>query len=306
MTVGANRKILLTGGSGQVGCCLRGAPPADWDLHAPSHSEMDIADPVQVAAVLASGAFAAVINLAAYTAVDRAEDDVAACWRANALGPAVLADAAARAGLPILHVSTDYVFDGGKAASYVEDDPVAPLGVYGASKEGGEQAVRTANARHVIVRTAWVVSPYGGNFVKTMLRLGADRPVLRVVADQYGCPTSATDIARTVIAITQRLIDDPAAPVGTYHFVNGGEASWYDLARAIFVTAAEGGAPMPRVEPIATAEYPTRARRPANSRLSTLKLQRDYGIVPRDWQSAVADVVRALQPQPLDTPVKAS
>jgi dTDP-4-dehydrorhamnose reductase len=300
----AKRAILLTGGSGQVGSCLRAIAPDDWEIVAPSHAEMDIADPDQVAAAMASRPFAAVINPAAYTAVDRAETDIAACWRVNALGPAVLADAAARAGIPILHLSTDYVFDGAKASAYMEDDPVAPLGVYGASKEGGEQAVRTANARHVILRTAWVVSPYGSNFIKTMLRLGADRPLLRVVADQHGCPTSAIDIAKAVAVIAQRLITDADAPLGTYHFVNAGEATWFDLAKATFAVSAARGAKTPAVEPITTADYPTPARRPANSRLSTQKLQDHYRIAPRPWLTAVTELVETLQPQSVDRAVE--
>lgn len=289
--------ILLTGGSGQVGRCLIDAAPTHWRIVAPSHAEMDIADPAAVASVLGAQPFDAVVSAAAYTAVDKAEDDVAACWRANALGPAVLAAEAAKAGLPIVHLSTDYVFDGGKDGPYVEDDPVAPLGVYGASKEAGEQAVRTANPRHVILRTAWVVSPYGANFVKTMLRLGAERPLLRVVADQRGCPTSAADIAAALKTILGRLLDDEAAPTGLYHFVNAGEATWFELARAVFEFS--GSPPdRPALEAIATADYPTRAKRPANSRLSTLKLQRDYGVAPRPWRTAIAEVVAALEPTP--------
>ena len=289
--------ILLTGGSGQVGRCLAEAAPAGWEIVAPSHAQMDIADPAAVEAVLASRPFDAVISAAAYTAVDKAEDDVAACWRTNALGPAVLAAGAAKADLPIVHLSTDYVFDGRKDGPYLEDDPVAPVGVYGASKEGGEQAVRTANRRHVILRTAWVVSPYGTNFVKTMLRLGADRPLLRVVADQRGCPTCAGDIAEALKTVAARLLDGPGAPTGTYHFVNGGEATWFELAQAVFelAGAAPGG---PALEAITTADYPTRARRPANSRLSTLKLERDYGVSPRPWRTALGDVVAALAPNP--------
>jgi len=300
----AQRAILLTGGSGQVGSCLRDIAPENWEIVAPSHAELDIADADQVAAVMASRPFAAVINPAAYTAVDRAETDIVACWRVNALGPAVLADAAARTGIPIVHLSTDYVFDGAKVSAYLEDDPVAPLGVYGASKEGGEQAVRTGNPRHVILRTAWVVSPHGSNFIKTMLRLGADRPLLRVVADQHGCPTSAIDIAHAVATIAQRLVEDADAPVGTYHFVNAGEASWFDLAKATFAVAAARGAKTPAVEPITTADYPTPARRPANSRLSTQKLQDDYGIVPRPWLTAVTELVETLQPISVDRAVE--
>ena len=293
MADAAAQRILLTGGSGQVGRCLIDIAPPGWEIVAPSHAEMDIADPAQVEAALAAGGFTAVVGSAAYTAVDKAEDDVAACWRANALGPAVLAGAAARAGVPIVHLSTDYVFDGSKTGPYIEDDPVAPLGVYGASKEGGEQAVRAASPRHVILRTAWVVSPYGSNFVKTMLRLGAERPLLRIVGDQRGCPTCAPDIAGTLVDVLARLAQ-PNAPTGTYHFVNEGEASWFELAQAVFDMA--GLAPSPRLEAIATADYPTRARRPANSRLSTAKLQRDFGVAPRPWRTALRETVERLAP----------
>jgi dTDP-4-dehydrorhamnose reductase len=231
----------------------------------------------------------AVVNCAAYTAVDRAESDVVAAWTVNALAPAALASAAAAQNIPILHVSTDYVFDGAKPSAYVEDDPVAPLGVYGASKEGGEQAVRTANPRHIILRTAWVASATGSNFVRTMLRLGAERPELRVVADQIGCPTSADDIARAILKMLGQT-----GPYGTYHFVNAGEATWHELAEAVFVRAAAHGRPAPAVEPIATRDYPTPAARPANSRLATAKIERDYGIVPRDWHDAIEDIVDTL------------
>ena len=196
-----------------------------------------------------------------------------------------------RANVPLIQLSTDYVFDGQKREAYCEDDPVAPLGVYGASKEGGEQAVRTGNPRHLILRTAWVVSPHGVNFVKTMLRLAAERPTIRVVDDQRGCPTSAADVAMALITIAKRLIADPFAPTGTYHFVNAGEASWYEFARAIFAMVAARGRSVPTVEAISSSDYPTPARRPANSRLSSAKLQREFDIVSRPWQIAVEEVV---------------
>ena len=298
------RPILVTGGGGQVGTELRRLAARDKaTVIAPARGELDISDPRAVAAFVASRPWSAVINAAAYTAVDRAESDVAEAWRVNALGPAALASAASQAGVPIIHLSTDYVFDGAKADFYVEDDPVAPLGVYGASKEGGEQAVRTAAPRHVILRTAWVVSPHGGNFIKTMLRLGAERPLLRVVDDQRGCPTSAADIAEAALAIAARLSADPAAPSGTYHFVNEGEATWCGFAREIFAIAGEAGLSVPQVEPIGTADYPTPARRPANSRLSTKKLTRDFAIAPRPWRPAVREIVQALIAPPNGTEI---
>lgn len=286
--------VLLTGGSGQVGTEVIRLAPAGVNIVAPGRDRLDLSDPESIAAMIASRPWAAVINSAAHTAVDRAESEIVAAWKVNALAPAALAQATAEAGIPLIQVSTDYVFDGSKDGFYVESDPVAPVSVYGASKEAGEQAVRTGNPRHVILRTAWVVSPHGANFIKTMLRLAQTRPELRVVDDQRGCPTSATDVAQALLTITRRLADDPRAPVGTYHFVNSGEATWCGLARAVFEIAAEHGRPAPTVEGITTADYPTPARRPANSRLDVAKLTRDYAIAPRPWQEAIEEIVETL------------
>lgn len=286
--------ILLTGGSGQVGTEVIRLAPAGLNIVAPGRDQLDLADPDAIAALVASRPWAAVINCAAHTAVDRAETEIVDAWKANALAPAALAEATAKAGVPLIQVSTDYVFDGSKPGFYVETDPVAPVSVYGASKEAGEQAVRTGNPRHVILRTAWVVSPHGANFIKTMLRLAETRPELRVVDDQHGCPTSATDIAQALLVIAQRMIADPQAPTGTYHFVNSGEATWCGFARAIFEVAAEHGRPAPSVEGITTADYPTPARRPANSRLDVAKLAHDYAIAPRPWRTAVEEIVVTL------------
>lgn len=290
--------ILLTGGTGQVGIELLRQPwPEGVRLHAPTRDELDLADPASVARIMASRRWDAVISAGAYTAVDKAESDVAAAWAANALAPAILAKAAAEAGAPILHVSTDYVFAGDKPDPYRETDPVGPVGVYGASKEGGEQAVRTANPRHVILRTAWVVSPHRANFLKTMLRLGAERDELRVVADQHGCPTFAIDLASAIRTILLRLVADAEAPTGTFHFVNDGEASWAEFAAAIMAALAARGERSARVTPITTAEYPTPARRPANSRLSTERLRHAYGIAPPSWRDsldvALAEIAEA-------------
>lgn len=290
------REVLLTGGSGQVGTEIIRQAPAGLNIVAPGRAQLDMADAEAVAALVASRPWAAVINCAAYTAVDKAETEVLTAWRVNALGPAALARASAEADIPLIHISTDYVFDGSKASFYLETDPVSPIGVYGASKEGGEQAVRTANPRHVILRTAWVVSPHGSNFVKTMLRLAETRSELNVVDDQRGCPTSAADIAATVLAIAERMIEDADAPTGTYHFVNDGEATWCEFARAIFTAAQARGLATPTVHPIPSSAYPTPARRPANSRLSTEKLRRDYGIAPRPWPAALAEIMAALAP----------
>lgn len=287
--------ILVTGGSGQVGTAIARENRGRFDIIAPARAGLDLGNAGAIEAMVAARDWAAVINCAAYTAVDRAESERDAAFAINAEAPGLLARAAAARGIPLLHVSTDYVFDGSKAGPYREDDPVRPLGVYGASKEAGERAVRAGNPRHIILRTAWVVSPWGANFVKTMLRLGAERSELRVVADQIGCPTGATDIARALLTMAERLIADPDAPVGTYHFVNAGEASWHELAQAIFAQVAAEGGTVPVVLPIPTSEYPTPARRPINSRLATGKIARDYGITARDWRAMVQEVVGELR-----------
>ena len=289
------RHILVTGGAGQVGIELsRASWPAGVTLHTPARAQLDLRDRASIEAAFAATPFSAVINCAAHTAVDRAETEVGEAFAANALGPALLADATRDADIPLIQVSTDYVFDGSAAGYYDERDPVAPLGVYGASKLAGELAVRAGNPRSVVMRTAWVVSAHRANFLKTMLRLGADRPLLRVVDDQVGCPTSAKDIAEALKTITLRMLDDGDAPVGVYHFVNAGEASWRQLADEIFVQSAALGGPRPIVEPITTADYPTPAKRPANSRLSTAKIASDFGIEPRDWRTAIKETVGEL------------
>jgi dTDP-4-dehydrorhamnose reductase len=288
-------RILITGGSGQVGRALKAARlPRGVTLSAPPRAELDLADPGTLASAIASGPWAAVINAGAYTAVDRAESEPEAAWAANALGPALLAEATYAAGIPLVHLSTDYVFAGDKQGAYVEEDPIGPLGVYGASKAAGEIGVRAGNPRHLIARTAWVVSPDGSNFLKTMLRLGAERPNLRVVDDQHGAPTSAKDIAEALIEMATRLATDPDSPTGTYHLVNAGETTWCGFAREIFREAATQGGPCPDVEAITTADYPTPARRPANSRLCADKLARDFGVRLRPWPEATAEIVAKL------------
>ncbi|WP_406857194.1 dTDP-4-dehydrorhamnose reductase [Alsobacter sp. KACC 23698] len=288
-------RILILGGGGQVGLELqRFGWPQGVRLHAPGRDALDITDEAAVERALAGGNYAAVINAAAYTAVDKAEQEVGAAWRVNALAPALLAAAAARAGAPLVQVSTDYVFDGAADRPYEVGDPVAPLGVYGASKEGGEQAVRTAHPRHAIVRTAWVVSPHRANFVKTMLRLASERAALRVVDDQRGTPTVAGDLAAALATIALRLAQDPAAPGGTFHFANAGDVTWRGLAAEIMAQSARRGGPSVPVAGIATAEFPTPARRPRNSRLSTARIEADYGVRPRPWRAALGDVLDHL------------
>lgn len=285
------RNILVTGGQGQIGLELaRQDWPADMSIHYPTRAELDIASQVSLAAYLRGRRFDAIVNCAAYTAVDKAERDRDAAFLVNGEAPGWLADT----GIPLIHVSTDYVFDGSKDGFYTEDDPVAPLGVYGASKREGERAVLAGQSRSVILRTAWVLSAHRGNFLKTMLRAATANPKLRVVDDQHGCPTSAQDIASAIRTIVRRLVEGPRASTGIYHFVNAGEASWCDLARQIFALSAAAGGPTAEVEAITTADYPTPARRPANSRLSTAKVAADYGIQPRDWRRAIRDIIDEL------------
>jgi dTDP-4-dehydrorhamnose reductase len=291
------REVLVTGGSGQVGGALLAlAPESGLRFVGLDRDALDLLNPETFAGVLASRSWAAIINAAAYTAVDKAETEVEEAWRINALAPAVLAREAARAGVPLVHVSTDYVFNGASARPYMEDDAVAPLGVYGASKAAGEQGVRTGGGRFAIVRTSWVVSAQRANFLKTMLRLGAERDVLRVVADQQGAPTSARDLAGALALIARALVCDPAASSGTFHFANAGATTWADFAAEIFRLSAQRGGPSARVEPITTADYPTPARRPACSLLSTESIQKLYGVTPRPWQAAIADIIDELIP----------
>lgn len=288
-------RILITGGAGQLGTELQRQPwPEDVQLHAPSRDELDLGRAETVRGVIESGPWDCVINCAAYTSVDAAEDNAGAAFVANCQGPAWLAEATGKSGIPLIHVSTDYVFPGDSTTPYAEDDPVGPVGVYGASKAAGELAVRCANPRSVIVRTAWVLSAYRTNFLKTMLRLAANRDSLAVVADQRGCPTSAADIANALMTIARRLMNDASAPTGIYHFVNSGDASWYELACEIFRLSAERGGPSAEVKAIQTDGFPTRAKRPANSRLSTAKIAGDFGIRPRDWREAVAQIIADL------------
>jgi dTDP-4-dehydrorhamnose reductase len=281
-------EFLLLGGSGQVGIELRRLSwPEGARLVAPPRQEVDLESPSGLLDIVAARPWTAIINCAAYTAVDRAEAERARAWQVNAAAPQVLAAATAARGIPLIHVSTDYVFDGGKRGPYVEDDAIAPLNFYGESKAGGEQAVRRENERHVIVRTSWVFSAHGTNFVKTMLRLGRERPALRIVADQHGCPTAASDLATALQTLVLKLTSSVAPTYGTFHLCNAGPTTWYDFAAAIFEEAAKAGIRVPSLEPIITAEYPTAARRALNSVLDCSRVLRVYGIAMGPWRPAL-------------------
>lgn len=289
------RAILATGGQGQVGTELgRLAWPDDCELHLIDLAEVDLRDPAAIARKMDERAWDAVLSVGAYTAVDLAESDVLAAWQVNALAPAAFAAACAARDIPLVHVSTDYVFDGSKAGPWCENDAPNPLGVYGASKLGGELAVSSGCPRHAIVRTSWVISPHGRNFVTTMLRLGAERDRLSVVADQRGAPTSAADLAAAVARIVLAMIADRTAPTGVFHFSNAGETTWHEIAEAIFAAAAQRRGSAPLVQAIASAQYPTAARRPANSLLANDAIRDAYGITARPWREALGEIVDTI------------
>jgi len=292
------RRILVTGRGGQLATGLEAALPAmGFEPVLVGQPEFEFDQPDTVAAAFAAARPDAVVNCAAWTAVDAAEEQEAAAFRANALGPAMVAAHCAAAGLPLIQVSTDYVFDGLKGAPYVEDDPPNPLGAYGRTKLAGEWAALAGNPKTIILRTAWVFAPMGNNFVRTMLRVGAERPELRVVADQHGSPTAAPDLADAIAAVLARLRETgwQDAHRGVFHAVATGTTTWHGFAEAIFAAAAPFGGPSPRVRPIATADYPTKAVRPADGRLDTGRLAGTFGVTLPPWQDGLARVMRALQ-----------
>jgi dTDP-4-dehydrorhamnose reductase len=283
--------ILVFGETGQVARELaRQAPDRQVPVTTLSRAQADLMDPAACAAAIRAHRPRAVINAAAWTAVDKAEAEEEAATTINAHAPGAMARECAGLGIPFVQISTDYVFDGSGTAPWTPADPTGPLGAYGRSKLKGEEAVRAAGGPHVILRTSWVFSAHGANFVKTMLRLGAERPILRVVADQWGAPTPAGAIAEACLTIATRLIVAPHLS-GTHHFAGTPDTTWAGFARAIMAAA---GLPA-KVEDIATADYPTPARRPANSRLDCGALARDFGIPRPDWRAGLAAVLAALQ-----------
>jgi len=286
-------RILLTGGEGQLGTeLIAQAPHFGIRLLAPTLAQMDLTRPADVDAHWDAFRPQAIINAAAYTAVDRAEDDVDLAFEINAAAPARLAARCRAEGIPLIHISTDYVFDGQKREPYREDDPVAPLGVYGRSKSQGEEAVRTGLERHLIVRTAWLYSAHGANFVKTVMRLVAERDELRIVDDQIGSPTCAEDLAAALLGIAARM---RGVSWGTYHYCGAGTTSWCGLARHVLETmAARGRLQHYRLTPITTADYPTPARRPAYSVLDCGRIEQRFGILRPPWRTSVEKTVDRL------------
>ncbi|NWJ27270.1 dTDP-4-dehydrorhamnose reductase [Rhizobium sp. RM] len=296
-------RLAVTGKNGQVVSALLARANIDLQIIALGRPELDLLHPETVLSALHDAKPDVVVSAAAYTAVDKAESEPDVAFVINRDGAKAVAEAAKSLGLPVIHLSTDYVFDGAKDGAYQENDPTGPTSVYGRSKLDGETAITESNANHAILRTAWVYSQYGNNFVKTMLRLAESRDEINVVADQIGCPTCADDIAQAIIVIAKRLVEDPSSDLrGVFHLSGSGETTWADFAKQIFAfSMAEGGKPM-TVNEIKTAQYPTPAKRPANSRLDCSKLEKTYGIKLPDWQSSTQAVVTAIAQSRKETP----
>lgn len=283
-------RIAVTGKVGQVVSALVAAGPGlGAEIVTLGRPELDLAAPTGIEAMLDVIRPDILVSAAAYTAVDQAEKEPDLAMAINGVAPGLLAAAAARLDIPVIHLSTDYVFDGSKKTPYLEADDTGPTGAYGTSKLAGEHAVAAANPRHVILRTAWVYAAEGKNFVLTMLRLGETRPLLTVVSDQLGSPSYAPDIAGAVIAIARQAAIAPAgdARFGTFHMAGGGDTSWAGFAAAIFAGAARRGLPSAQVKPIRSEDYPTPAKRPANSRLDCSRLAETYGVALPFWGDAL-------------------
>jgi dTDP-4-dehydrorhamnose reductase len=283
-------RILIFGSTGQVGRELgRVAWPKSVTIRQLDRSRCDLAAPAAAGEKVLEIRPDLVINAAAHTAVDRAESEPALAAAINRDSPSAMADACRTIGARLIHLSTDYVFDGEKRAPYVEDDPVAPLSVYGRTKQEGEAAIKARLQEHIILRTSWVFAAHGSNFVRTMLRLAKERTELRIVADQRGAPTAARDIAQAIAAIVDRIAGGYAA-WGTFHFASSESTTWFDFAEAIFALRDSG----PKLVPIKTKEYKTPARRPLYSVLDCARVAQKCGISQPDWREALADIVREL------------
>lgn len=290
-------KVLITGAAGQVGSELVKLAPVGFEVVGYKSSELDITNAQQVQQIVAEQAPALIINAAAYTAVDKAESDAERAYAVNETGVKNLAEAALALGIPVFHISTDYVFDGTASEPYIETDPVGPTGVYGASKLAGERVLACSGVKHIILRTSWVFGAEGNNFVKTMLRLGKERDTLGVVADQHGCPTSAASIAKVLWVLAQKYVAENALPWGIYHFSNAPATTWHGFACEIFKQAVEAGflerAPM--VNSIKTSDYPTPTKRPAWSVMDSSALVNVLGSDVPGWQRELSVVLDQLK-----------
>jgi dTDP-4-dehydrorhamnose reductase len=295
-------RMLLTGKNGQVGFELQSALAPLGEVHAVDSSDCDLANPDALRDLIQRIKPQIIINPAAYTAVDKAEEEVALATAVNGDAPGVMGEEAAKLGACVIHFSTDYVFDGEKPRPYVESDATGPLGAYGQSKLAGERALQQATGRHLILRTSWVVGSHGNNFAKTILRLAAERDSLKIVSDQHGVPTSAALLAQTTATLVNRIADqgDASFPFGLYHLCAAGETTWFDYARFVLDHAQRCGvrtlkATAKDVLAITSEQYPTRARRPHNSRLDTQKFRQTFGLALPTWQDSLTPILDQIQ-----------
>jgi dTDP-4-dehydrorhamnose reductase len=287
--------VLVTGGSGQLARALEDAARGTVPVHRVGRPEFDFDQPEALQLLLRTLAPAAVVNAAAYTQVDAAETDPDAAARANRDGPRVIAQYCAAARIPLIHISTDYVFDGLKGAPYLETDPTNPTSIYGLTKRDGEVAVLAACSRAIVLRTSWVYAATGKNFVLTMLNAAKRTDRLRVVADQRGCPTAAPDLAQAILGVLGRVAEEWVDNyAGVFHAAGSGDTTWYGFATALFEDAARHGIPHPAIEPITTADWPTTARRPPDSRLDCAKLEQVFGLRLPHWRDSLSNVVDQL------------
>ena len=289
-------KFLLVGSRGQLGLELLNAnKECGLDCEGLDTPQFDITDRGAVEATLERGKFSLIINAAAYTAVDKAESERGKAFAVNAEGSRYLALACAKRNIPLIHISTDYVFDGNKISPYIETDAMCPVGVYGESKVAGEKAVREALEPHIVLRTSWLYSSHGNNFVKTILRLAGEREELKVVADQYGCPTYAADLAAAILEIAKQIDRRRSVQWGVYHYCGYGVTTWHEFAHKI-CELAKKHAPMrvKEIKAISTGEYPTPAKRPPYSALDCSKIERFFGIRTRPWQDSLAEMLARL------------
>ena len=289
-------RLLVAGAKGQLGLelCRRG-PHYGFDVIPLDLPEFDITDPFRVDEELARKDISLVVNAAAYTAVDKAESEREIAFAVNSEGPRHLALACARRKIPLIHVSTDYVFDGNKGRPYIEADPICPIGIYGESKAAGEKAVREALETHIILRTSWLYSSHGSNFVKTILRLAGEREELRVVADQYGCPTHAADLAEAILSIAERIHGNGSNSWGTYHYCGKGITSWHGFAQEICRLGKRHTTLRAKaVNAISTEEYPTPAKRPPYSVLDCMKIEKCFGLTRKPWQNSLAEMLARM------------
>ena len=285
--------ILITGAKGQLGTeLLRQSPDRGFSAFPVDLPEVDITSSDPVRAAIHDAGASLVINCAAYTQVDMAESQDMLAYKVNSLGPAILAHVCSEAKIPLIHISTDFVFDGRQRTPYRETDPVSPISVYGKSKAAGDAVVEKILNRHIILRTAWLYALHGQNFVRTILRLGAERDTVKVVSDQLGCPTCAVDLAETLLTLAEAIQTQGEIAWGTYHYCGKGVISWHEFAQAILDIAKPYiSLKTSQVDPITTDQYPTPAKRPAYSVLNCEKIQNEFGIYPKPWRESLEKMI---------------